>query len=310
MGSPPRHVAVVGTTASGKSALALAVARARPDLELVSVDSMQVYRGMDIGTAKPTPAERAEVCHHLLDLADPAEDFTVARFQAEARAALADIEQRGKRAVFVGGTGLYLRAVVDDLDIPGRWPELRAQLEAEAAASGPGPLHERLAGLDPVAADRMEPGNARRIVRALEVTVGSGRRFSSYGPGLGTHADSAVTMVGIAMPPTVIAGRIARRYDDQLAGGFLGEVRALAARPAGMSRTARQALGYKELLAHLVGELDLDAAVELAVSRTRRFARRQRSWFRRDPRIRWLHADDDPADLLNPLLEIIDAPAD
>jgi tRNA dimethylallyltransferase len=309
----PRHLALVGTTASGKSALALAAARARPGIELVSVDSMQVYRGMDIGTAKPTPAERAEIPHHLLDLAGPDEEFTVARFQRAAREALAGIEARGNRALLVGGTGLYLRAVVDGLDIPGRWPELRARLEEEAAAVGPEPLHARLAALDPVAAGRMEPSNTRRVVRALEVTLGSGRPFSSFGPGLEAHpADTcrSFRLVGVALPSDVVAERIARRFRDQLAAGLLDEVRALAARPEGLSRTARQALGYKELLAHLAGELDLDEAAELAIRRTRRFARRQRAWFRRDPRITWLHAERDPAEVLNSLLELLDSAAD
>ena len=300
----------MGTTASGKSALALAVARARPDVELVSVDSMQVYRGMDIGTAKPTPAERAEVPHHLLDLADPDDDFTVARFQRAAREALADIEARRKRAVLVGGTGLYLRAVVDDLDIPGRWPDVRAELEAELASVGPEQLHARLATLDAVAAGRMEPTNGRRIVRALEVTVGSGRPFSSYGPGLRAHGGGdRFALVGVALPTEVVDARIAARYEAQLGAGFLDEVRALAARPAGLSRTARQALGYKELLAHLDGELSLDDAVDLAVRRTRRFARRQRQWFRRDPRTTWLEVDD-PAHAEKPLLDFVDATAD
>jgi tRNA dimethylallyltransferase len=306
----PRHVALVGATASGKSALALAVARARPDVELVSVDSMQVYRGMDIGTAKPTAAERAEVPHHLIDVADPDEDYTVARFQRDAGRVLDDIEARGRRAVLVGGTGLYLQAVVDDLDIPGRWPSVRAELEAEVAAVGPEPLHARLAGLDPVAAGRMEPTNSRRVVRALEVTIGGGRPFSSYGPGLEHRgASERFELVGVALPSEAVAERIARRYADQLDAGFLDEVRALAARPAGLSRTARQALGYKELLAHLRAELTLDDAVELAVRRTRRFARRQRAWFRRDPRIRWLEVDD-PGAAEKPLLEIVDSTAD
>jgi tRNA dimethylallyltransferase len=305
-----RHLALVGTTASGKSALALAVARARRDIELVSVDSMQVYRGMDIGTAKPTLAERAEVRHHIIDVADPAEEYTVARFQVDARAALADIESRGRRALLVGGTGLYLRAVVDELAIPGQWPELRAELEAEAHEHGSERLHARLAQLDPVAATRMEPGNARRVVRALEVTVGSGQPFSSFGPGLEVHGEPGAVLVGVSLPPPVVAERIAARYEAQLAAGFVEEVRHLAARPAGLGRTAAQALGYRELLAHLAGEVDLDAAVDLAVRRTRQFARRQRAWFRRDPRIHWLETEEDPGELLNPLLEIVDAAAD
>ncbi len=180
----PRHLALVGTTASGKSALALEVARGLGDVELVSVDSMQVYRGMDVGTAKPTAAEQAEIPHHLLDLADPSEDFSVARFQTEAEAAIAGIESRGHRALLVGGTGLYMQAVVDGLRLPGQWPAVRAELEAALEAEGAdrepaavGAMHRRLADADPVAAARIEPGNSRRIVRALEVTLGSGRPF-------------------------------------------------------------------------------------------------------------------------------------
>ena len=296
----PRHLALVGTTASGKSALALQVARAHPDIELVSVDSMQVYRGMDIGTAKPTPVERAEVPHHLIDIADPDEDFTVARFQRAADAALVDIEARGRRALLLGGTGLYLRAIVDGLTIPGRYPEVVEQLGGTATTD----LHERLLELDPVAAGRMEPGNRRRIVRALEVTVGSGRPFSSYGPGLEAYPPTRFRLVGVKLPADIVSARIAARYDEQLASGFLDEVRGLAAREPGLSRTAGQALGYRELLAHVRGACSLDEAIDEAVRRTRQFARRQRAWFRRDPRIEWLTADEDPTTVLPSLLTI------
>ncbi|MGV3758477.1 MAG: tRNA (adenosine(37)-N6)-dimethylallyltransferase MiaA, partial [Actinomycetota bacterium] len=231
MTEPGRHAALVGATATGKSALALAIARRDPSWELVSVDSMQVYRGMDIGTAKPTPAERAEVPHHLLDVLDPWEDATVAWFQQEARAALVDIEGRGKRALLVGGTGLYLQAVVDDLDIPGQHPEVRAALEAEPDTAS---LHARLRVLDPVAAARMEPTNRRRIVRALEVTLGSGRPFSSFGPGVHGHAGEAFTLVGLAMEQAEVAERIEARYVAQMAAGFLDEVRRLVEHPRGL----------------------------------------------------------------------------
>ena len=292
-------LALVGTTASGKSALALALARHDPAAEIVSVDSMQVYRGMDIGTAKPTPAERAEVPHHMIDIADPWEDFTLARFAAAARAALADIEARGRRAVLVGGTGLYLRAIVDDLAVPGRFPEVRAALEADPDTAA---LHRRLAELDPRAAARMEPTNRRRVVRALEVTLGSGRPFSSYGPGLDVYPPTRFRQVGVALPHEVVSRRIEERYRRQMADGFLDETRRLLADPRGLSRTAGQALGYAELIDHLGGGPPLDEAVALAVRRTRRFARRQGSWFRRDPRIRWLEAGDDPAAVLPDLL--------
>jgi tRNA dimethylallyltransferase len=296
----PRHVALVGATASGKSALALALARRDPAFEIVSVDSMQVYRGMDIGTAKPSPAERAEVPHHLVDVADPWEDFTLARWVAAAREAITGIEGRGRRALLVGGTGLYLRAVVDELAVPGQFPVVRAELEAEADTAA---LHRRLVALDPVAARRMEPTNRRRVVRALEVTLGSGQPFSSYGPGLDVYPSTPFALVGIAVRHEVVAQRIEARYRDQMAAGFLDEVRGLLADSRGMSRTARQALGYAELIDHLGGGRDLDDAVELAVRRTRRFARRQGSWFRRDPRIEWLQVDGDPAALLPALAD-------
>jgi len=298
-----RHAVLVGATASGKSALALALARRDPSWELVSADSMQVYRGMDIGTAKPTPAEQAEVRHHLLDIADPGDEFTVTRFQQAFRVALADVEARGRRALLVGGTGLYLRAVVDDLTIPGRFPEARAEVEAEPDTAA---LHARLHDLDPAAAARMEPGNRRRIVRALEVTLGSGAPFSSFGPGLEAYPPTPFRLVGVELPTQVVATRIARRYADQLAAGFVDEVRRLAADSQGLSRTARQALGYRELLTHVEEGVALDEAIDVATTRTRKFARRQRAWFRRDPRIEWLRADD-PASLIDPLAVLADS---
>ena len=297
-----RPVALVGTTASGKSALALALGRRDASIEIVSADSMQVYRGMDIGTAKPTPAERADVPHHLVDVADPWDDYTVARFAADARTAVAGVTARGHRALLVGGTGLYLQSVVDDLQVPGRFPDVRAALEADPDTLG---LHRRLAAVDPVAAGRMEPTNRRRVVRALEVTIGSGRPFSSFGPGLDAYPPSPFLLVGVRLPHDVVAARIAARYRQQMHDGFLDEVRRLLADPRGLSRTARQALGYRELAAHVEDGVPLDEALDLAVRRTRRFARRQASWFRRDPRIRWLDGDDDPDQLLDPLAAAI-----
>jgi tRNA dimethylallyltransferase len=287
--------ALVGPTASGKSALALALAREHHDIELVSLDSMQVYRGMDIGTAKPTPAERADVAHHLIDLVEPEEEMTVARFQREFREAIADIEERGKRALLVGGTGLYLRAVLDDLDIPGQYPEVRAELEDEADTAA---LHVRLAGLDPVAAGRMEPTNRRRVVRALEVTLGSGRAFSSYGPGLESYPQLAVPVVGLRVDRPALDCRIDTRFRRQLDDGFVDEVRRLAARPDPWSRTAAQALGYRELREHVEAGRDLEECVAEAITRTRQFARRQERWFRRDPRIQWVDAGGDDSELM------------
>ena len=298
-----KHLALVGATATGKSALALAAARRLGDVEILSADSMQVYRGMDIGTAKPSAAERAEVPHHLLDLADPAGDFSVADFQAAARAALADIEDRGRRALLTGGTGLYVRAVVDDLDLPGRWPAIRRQLEAEAGSGdGAARLHARLDQLDPAAAARMEPTNARRIVRALEVCLGSGRPFSSFGPGLLTYGPTRFAQVGLRVPRPTLDRRIAERVQSMIDAGLVAEVRGLVERTRPLSRTARQALGYRELIEHLDGRCSLSEAVIETISRTASFARRQERWFRRDPRIRWLDHDGNPLAVLPDLL--------
>lgn len=288
-------LSIVGVTASGKSALAMHIARTHPEVELVSIDSMQIYRGMDIGTAKPTIAERDEVPHHLIDIVEPSVDFTLSQFQAAARTALADIEARNATPLLVGGTGLHLRAVVDDLQIPGQYPAVAAELDAEPDTAA---LHRRLTELDPVAAARMEPTNRRRVLRALEVTLGSGTRFSDHGPGLDTYPATRFRMVAPRWCRSRIDDRIAARYQHQMHSGFLDEVRRLRAIPAGLSRTARQALGYRQLLAHLDGHLTLDQALGEAISATRRFARRQERWFRRDPRIRWVDAPVDAADVI------------
>ncbi|MDQ2650322.1 MAG: tRNA (adenosine(37)-N6)-dimethylallyltransferase MiaA, partial [Actinomycetota bacterium] len=264
MNRPRPDAVLVGATASGKSALALALAERDPAWELVTVDSMQVYRGMDIGTAKPTVAEQAAAPHHLLDVLDPWEEASVAWFQAEARAVLRDIHERGKRALLVGGTGLWVQAVVDDLTIPGQFPAVREELEVDPDTEA---LHRRLAELDPVAAGRMEPGNRRRIVRALEVTLGSGQPFSSFGPGLDAFPPTPFTLVGVAREADDLSARIEARYATQLADGLLAEVERLVAHPNGLSRTAAQALGYKELLGHLDGDCTLGEAVALAIQR-------------------------------------------
>jgi tRNA dimethylallyltransferase len=299
-------VALVGVTASGKSELALQVARARGDCEIVSVDSMCVYRGMDIGTSKPDADARAAVPHHLLDLVDPDEEFTVTQFQRAAREALAGIGRRGRHALLVGGTGLYQRAVVDELSIPGRYPDVVASLESELdqGRAGPADLHARLAALDPVGAGRMEPTNRRRVVRALEVTLGAGRPFSEFGPGLGSYPPSGIPQVGLAPAAAEVDGRIGRRFAAMLEAGLVEEVRRLAARPAGISRTARQALGYREILAHVEGGAALDDCVDEAIRRTRQFARRQASWFRRDPRITWAASPPEGAALLERALDV------
>jgi tRNA dimethylallyltransferase len=247
---------------------------------------------MDIGTAKPTAAERASVAHHLLDLADPRDDYSVAEFQEAAGVALAGIAARGHRALLVGGTGLYLRALVDGLRLPGRYPAVRAALEADDDTPA---LHARLRGLDPRAAGRIEPTNRRRVVRALEVTLGSGRPFSSFGPGLDSYPPTTVVQIGLRPPLDVLDRRIGARVEAMVAAGFVDEVRAL---PRPLSRTAGKALGYRELLAHLDGEMSLEQAVAGTVLRTRQFARRQLRWFRRDPRVQWWDAGSRPPEAL------------
>jgi tRNA dimethylallyltransferase len=302
-------VALVGPTASGKSDIAWRVARARPGVvELLSVDSMAVYRGMDIGTAKPSAAERAQVSYHLVDLVDPDEEYTVTLFQTAARVALEGIAVRGGKALLVGGTGLYLRAVTDDLSFPGQFPSVAAGLTMDLDAFGPEgsgarlagctAMHARLNELDPVAAGRIEPGNERRLVRALEVTLGSGRPFSSFGPGLERYPASRMHLVGVRRAPEDLDRRIAERFSRLMDEGFLDEVRGLASRPGSLSRTARQALGYRELLSHVEDGVPLHTAVDEAVRRTRAFAKRQRAWFRRDPRIEWLDTVADPVALV------------
>jgi tRNA dimethylallyltransferase len=292
MARPP--VVVLGPTASGKSDVAMAAASAVAGTEIIAVDAMQVYRGMDIGTAKPTAADRAAVRHHCLDLVAPTVDFTVADFVAAHDAAVAGI---AGRPLLVAGTGLYLAAVVDRLDIPGRWADVRHDLEAEPDL---GALWRRLQRLDPMAADRIERGNRRRIVRALEVTIGGGRPFSSYGPGLQLYPPTAARLIGLRWPRPALAERIERRVTAMIDAGLPAEVTRLAA--AGFSRTAGQALGYKELLAHLDGRAGLDETVASIVRRTRQFAVRQERWFRRDRRVRWIDVDRDPVAEVAPLV--------
>ncbi len=282
---PTEPLVIVGPTASGKSDLALSLARRWAGLEILSADAMAVYRNMDIGTAKPSEADRRAVPHHGIDLYDPDTETTVAAFQVHARTVLQNMAVRGVTAIIVGGTGLYIRAVVDNFQVPGRYPEVAAEVEAEPDTET---LWRRLAELDPEASTKMLPSNRRRIVRALEVTVGSGRPFSSYGPGVDHYPPTDYRLVGLDIDRQVMDERINARYDMQMAAGMLAEVEAVYR--SGLSRTAAQALGYKELIAHLEGETDLDSALDEAKRRTRKFARRQQRWFRRDPRITWFDA--------------------
>lgn len=297
MSRPP--VVVLGPTASGKSDVAMAVALAAGDTHIVACDAMQVYRGMDIGTAKPTAADRAAVAHHGLDLCGPSERYTVARYVDDIGSARRLIAEAGARELVVGGTGLYLTAIVDGLTMPGEWPEIREALEADPDTAG---MHARLAGLDPVAAARIEPTNRRRIVRALEVCIGSGRPFSSFGDGVAAHPDNGAAFVGIRWQRDALRGRIARRVRLMVEAGLVDEVRGLVSAPGGLSSTAAQALGYKEIIDHLEGRASLEEAVQEVILRTQQFAVRQERWFRRDPRITWVDVEDDPVAKVAPVV--------
>jgi len=291
-GSPIR-LSITGPTGSGKSALAIALAAHVPDLELVSADAFLVYRAMDVGTAKPSASERAAVPHHLIDIVEPWEQFSVADFQRRYRSTVADLGRRGAAGVLVGGTGLYQRIVIDDFELPGQWPEIRADLEREVAEAGPAELHRRLMTLDAVAAGRMEPSNTRRIVRALEVCIGSGRAFSSFGPGLETYRDSDVIQIGLRWERSVLCERIEARVLEMITGGFVEEVVALLQGPR-PSRTALQAVGYRQIIDVVEGRLGLDEATAEIIAATTKLAARQQRWFRRDPRLRWVDIEADP----------------
>jgi tRNA dimethylallyltransferase len=287
-------LALVGPTASGKTEAGVLVAEAL-GAEILSIDSMLVYRGMDVGTAKPTAEQRARVPHHLLDLIDPIEPFSVAAFQAAAREAADDVRGRGRPPLLVGGSGLYYRAVVDDLAFPGTEPAVRRELEREAVAVGSERLHGRLAGFDPVAAERIDPGNVRRTVRALEVASITGRPFSSFADAWEDYPPGRVRAAGLHLSREALRSRIEVRVRTMLASGWLDEVRALIDAGFGGWLTATQAIGYAELARHLEEELPLEAAVERLVTRTRTLARRQMAWFRRDPRIRWFDVGEEGA---------------
>jgi tRNA dimethylallyltransferase len=281
----PRVIAVVGPTAAGKSDLGVFLAQ-RLGGEVVNADSMQLYRGMDIGTAKLTPEERGGVPHHLLDVWDVTETASVAEYQRMARARIDALLAEGRWPILVGGSGLYVRGAVDNLEFPGTDPEVRARLEEELALRGPGALHARLAAADPDAARAILPSNGRRIVRALEVIEITGRPFTANLPGHDSVYDTLQIGVDVARPE--LDERIARRVDRMWEAGLVEEVRALEAQGLREGRTASRALGYQQVLAALAGECTLEEARAETVRATKRFARRQDSWFRRDPRVHWL----------------------
>jgi tRNA dimethylallyltransferase len=281
------------------------VACALGDIEIVSLDSMQVYRTLDIGTAKPDLVTRRALPHHMIDVVDPDEEWSVARTQALGRAAVAEIEARGHRALLVGGTGLYVQAVLDDLEFPGEDLALRAELEAKTAEpGGVAAAYQDLERQDAVAASRIDPHNARRIVRALEVIELTGRPFSSFGPGVAAFGPTAfpVDVAGLWIPRDRLAERIAARVDAMRQAGLVDEVRAALDGP-GLSRTARPAIGYQEVAETLERGDEPDAGVfDAIVRRTRSFARRQRMWFRRDPRVTWYGTDGKPSTVVPALL--------
>ncbi|MFE2910914.1 tRNA (adenosine(37)-N6)-dimethylallyltransferase MiaA [Kitasatospora indigofera] len=302
--TPPRVVSVVGATAAGKSDLAVALARSLGG-EVINTDSMQLYRGMDIGTAKLTVEERGGIPHHLLDVWDVTEAASVAEYQRLARAEIDRLLADGRTPVLVGGSGLYVRAAVDEMEFPGTDPEVRARLEEELAELGPGALHLRLAGLDPAAAAAILPSNGRRIVRALEVIEITGLPFTANLPS-NTAVYDAV-QIGVAVPRPELDERIALRVDRMWRAGLLDEVRTLEKAGLREGRTAARALGYQQVLEHFAGGCTEEEARAETVRATKRFARRQESWFRRDERIHWLDrpAGADPAELLQRSLDLI-----
>lgn len=281
----PRVIAVVGPTAAGKSDLGVALAR-HFDGEVVNADSMQLYRGMDIGTAKLTTEERGGVPHHLLDIWDVTETASVAEYQRLARAEIDKLLAQGRTPVLVGGSGLYVRGALDAMEFPGTDPEVRARLEAEVTLRGPGALHARLAAADPAAAQAILPSNGRRIVRALEVIEITGRPFTANLPGHESVYDTVQIGVDVARPE--LDERIALRVDRMWEAGLVDEVRTLEAAGLRGGITASRALGYQQVLAALAGECTQEEARAETVRATKRFARRQDSWFRRDPRVHWL----------------------
>jgi tRNA dimethylallyltransferase len=282
-----RLIAVVGPTATGKSDLGLALAHAY-DGEVVNADAMQLYRGLDVGTAKLAPAERAGVPHHLLDVLDVTETASVAAYQRAARTAVEDVLAAGRTPVLVGGSGLYVQAVVDELEFPGTDPALRAELAAELDEHGPAALHARLAGVDPSAAAAILPSNGRRIVRALEVIALTGRPFAARLPELAAPRYDAV-LLGLDRSTEDLDGAVARRVARMFAAGLVAETRGLL---PGLreGQTASRALGYQQVLSALDDRTEFATAAADTVVATRRFVRRQRSWFRRDRRIVWLDA--------------------
>jgi tRNA dimethylallyltransferase len=290
----PQVIAIVGATATGKSAVALSVAE-RLGGEIVNADSMQFYRGMDIGTAKLSVEERCGIPHHQLDTLDVHQDASVAKFQEQARADIDAIHARGRRAIVCGGSGLYLRALLDRFEFPGTDEAIRARLEERARVEGPGMLHRELASLDPVAAQRIQPQNAKRIVRALEVIEITGEKYSSNLP---EHEyEIPAVQVALRLDYAPLDERIDARVERMWSSGLVDEVSDLVGRGIREGVTARRAVGYAETLRHLEGELSAEETQALIAQNTRRLARRQARWFVPDPRVTWIDAPASASDI-------------
>lgn len=289
----PNLLVLVGPTAVGKTALSLDIARTF-DCEIISGDSMQVYRGMDIGTAKATPEERARVRHHLIDIRDPDEPFSVSDWQREAREAIADIHARGKLPFVVGGTGLYIESLCYGYAFHegGRDPAFRERMRAYVAAFGNEALHRKLAEVDPPAAERLHPNDVRRIIRALEVYEQTGRTQTEHHAAQTRESPYRLCLIGLAMERHKLYARIGERVDAMIRQGLVEEVKRLLACGFDDTMTAMQGLGYKEIAAHLRGELTLEEAADVLKRNTRRFAKRQLSWFRRMADIHWVDVTD------------------
>ncbi len=298
----PRSVVVLGPTASGKSDVAMAVAASRSNIEIVAADSMQVYRGMDIGTAKPSAADQKAVAHHGIDIADPSDEFNVAQFLHNISAAREEMAGRNAVELIVGGTGLYVTALVDGLTMPGQWPDIREELEANANTEE---LFAELQSRDPLAASRMDPNNRRRIVRALEVCRGSGQPFSSFGPGITEFPATDTVMIGIQWDRAQLRERIEVRVRRMMAAGLIDEVKSLLSATRPLSRTAYQALGYKEVIDGLSSGASEEDMIHTITLRTQQFAVRQERWYRRDPRIRWIQVLNDPISEVTPHVEAV-----
>lgn len=293
---------ILGPTASGKSDVAMHIATSIGDFEIVAADSMQVYRGMDIGTAKPTVEDQQRVRHHGIDIADPWDDFSVAQFLRHIEIARESMQQKHTRELIVGGTGLYVTALVDGLNMPGQWPEIREELENidDTAA-----LFAELQSRDPLAASRMEPNNRRRIIRALEVCRGSGTTFSSFGPGVMQFPETSTVLVGIQWDRDVLRQRIEQRVWAMMERGLIDEVISLLNGPHPLSKTAYQALGYKEVIEGLAAGESVDKMASTITLRTQQFAVRQERWYRRDPRIHWVQVRKNPISEVTPVVQAL-----